>query len=104
MLVDQLRAMRGYFDEGHTFSAEFRLNRLRELRALLLRNEQAINKALYADLRKLPEEVWLTEIGLVLAEIDLAIGQLKTWMRPQSKRTNLLNFPSRCSVVAEPWA
>ncbi len=102
MLVDQLRAMRGYFDEGHTFSAEFRLSRLRELRALLLRNEQAINKALYADLRKLPEEVWLTEIGLVLAEIDLAIGQLKTWMRPERKRTNLLNFPSRCSVVAEP--
>ena len=102
MIVDQLRAMRNHFEEGATLSAAFRIARLRELRALILRNEEAINKALYADLRKLPEEVWLTEIGLVLAEIDLAVSQLNKWMRPERKRTNLLNFPSRSSVVHEP--
>jgi len=102
MIPSQLQAMRNYFQAGHTLSADFRIARLRELRALILRNEQAIHKALYADLRKLPEEVWLTEIGLVLAEIDLAVSKLKDWMRPERKRTNLLNFPSRSRVVHEP--
>lgn len=102
MIFEQLQAMRNYFQAGHTLSPDFRIARLRELRELILRNEQAIYKALYADLRKLPEEVWLTEIGLVLAEIDLAVSKLKTWMRPERKRTNLLNFPSRSRVMHEP--
>jgi aldehyde dehydrogenase (NAD+) len=102
MSAELLPAMRNYFQAGHTQTADFRISRLRELRALILRNDQAIQKALYADLRKLPEEVWLTEIGLVLAEIDLALSRLTKWMRPQRKRTNLLNFPSSCRVEHEP--
>lgn len=93
---------RQYFDSGITRDYAFRKAQLEKLKTTLLQHEQEINKALYQDLKKSPEETWVTETGFVLAEINHTLRHLKKWMKPQRVATNLLNLPSRSYVYKEP--
>jgi aldehyde dehydrogenase (NAD+) len=93
-LKDELLKMRQYYDAGHTRSYRFRQQQILALKQAVLRSEREINRALYEDLRKSPEEAWVTEIGLLLQEINHTLKHLKQWMRPKRVGTNLLNLPS----------
>jgi aldehyde dehydrogenase (NAD+) len=97
-----LTKMRDYFASGATRSIDFRKQQIRSLHDSLLAHEQAINEALYQDLHKSPEEVWVSETGLVVAECKLAIQKLDSWARPQRVRTNLANLPSASLIMPEP--
>lgn len=97
-----LTKMRDYFASGATRSVEFRKQQIRSLHESLLANEQAISEALYQDLHKSPEEVWLSETGLVVAECKLALKKLDNWARPQRVLTNLANLPSTSQIMPEP--
>ncbi len=101
-LADQLLRLRRYFNSGATRSYAFRKKQLDVLKAGLRQYETALHEALYADLKKSPEESWVTETGFVLSEISAIQKQLRQWMQPQPVRTNLLNLPSRSYTVTEP--
>jgi len=101
-LLISLNAMRTYFAAGATRSYDYRKQQLLALKKALISHEQEIYGALYADLKKSPEEVWITENGFVLNEINHTIKWLSAWMEPEKKGTNLLNFPSSSYVVKEP--
>jgi aldehyde dehydrogenase (NAD+) len=87
----QLEALRQYFQSGATQPFAFRLLQLKRLKQLVLDNEQALYKALYADLKKTDEDAWATEVGFFLSELNYTIEHLKGWMQPTSVPTNLLN-------------
>lgn len=94
--------MRTYFASGATRSYAFRKQQLLALKKVVISHEKEIYDALYADLKKSPEECWVTENGFLLSELDHAIRWLSAWMEPESKSTNLLNLPSTSSVEKEP--
>lgn len=98
----QLSSLRHFFAEGNTRSADFRKDQLKKLRKGILDNEHAIYSALASDLKKTPEESWVTELGLVLSEIREAIKHLDEWMAPERVSTNLLNLPSSSRILREP--
>ncbi len=100
--ITSLNKMRHYFNSGATKPIAFRKEQLKKLSASILQHEQELNIALYADLKKSAEEVWATETGLVIAELNTAIKNLRGWMEPESISTNLLNLPSSSSVLKEP--
>lgn len=95
-------AMRRYFESGDTKSYAFRKEQLQKLKKALLRYENAFHIALYNDLKKSPEECWVTETGFLLSEINATLKHFKTWMHPDLVRTNLLNIPSKSFVMKEP--
>ena len=100
--IDKLETMRHYFNSGITQSYAFRKEQLKKLKATILNHEQELYDALNADLKKSPEESWVTELGLVVAEINAALKGLRQWMRPERAGTNLLNLPSGSYVMQEP--
>lgn len=100
--TSQLNALRQYFDSGNTRSYGFRKKQLQQLRRAILDHEQELYEALYKDLHKNPEECWVTELGMVIAEINAAIKNLHRWMKPERVTTNLLNFPSGSRIFKEP--
>lgn len=102
IMLRQLQAMRIYFDSGATQPYLYRKQRLEVLRDAILQHETALMNALQEDLKKNPEESWVTEIGFVLAEIRHTIKNLKRWMKPEKVSTNLLNLPSKSFVYKEP--
>ncbi len=98
----QLNRLRKCFDSGITLPYDFRVKQLKKLKQAILAHEQELHDALYADLKKSPEESWVTETGLVIAELNTAIRRLKKWMKPQRVATNLLNLPSSSKIIREP--
>ena len=67
-----LRSMRRFYASGDTRPYNFRRSQLQKLKTAVLQHEQQLYDALYADLKKSPEESWITEIGFVIAEINAA--------------------------------
>ena len=101
-IIAALETMRRYFESGETKSYNFRKQQLKKLKQAILDHEQELYDCLYADLSKNPEEVWATETGFVLAELNAALRHLRDWMEPESVSTNLLNLPSSSRVMREP--
>ena len=101
-MLPQLQKMREYFTSRVTYTYEYRKQQLIKLKKTLYKYEKEIYAALYADLKKNPEECWITEIGFTISEINYALKNLASWMRLKSVGTNLLNFPSRSYIVHEP--
>jgi len=100
--INQLLAMRRYFETGVTKSYTFRNEQLNKLKTCLLQYEEPLHQALYTDLKKSPEECWVTETGFLLSEINATAKDLKNWMQPDLVKTNLLNIPSNSFVMKEP--
>ena len=94
--------MRQYFDSGITKSIAFRKVQLQTLKQAILKFEQELYNALYTDLKKSPEECWVTELGLVFSELDFISKNLRRWMEPERVSTNLLNLPSGSKIMREP--
>lgn len=80
----------------------WRIAQLQALRRMLVENDDRLCAALWADLRKSRFECVATEQGIVLSEIEEALGQLKRWMKPVRVSTPLYNLPGRCEIRQEP--
>ena len=100
--MDNLIQMRNYFNSGITKPFSFRKEQLIKLKAAVKKYEDQLHQALYADLKKSPEECWVTETGFLLSEVSHTLKNLKSWMQPESVSTNLLNLPSKSFVMQEP--
>ena len=100
--IAKLEALRDYFDSGATRSYGFRKEQLAKLKRSILAHEQDLYDALRSDLNKSPEETWVTETGMVIAELNAALKHLRDWMKPERVSTNLLNMPSGSRVMKEP--
>ncbi|MFM2338127.1 MAG: hypothetical protein RL115_1320 [Bacteroidota bacterium] len=100
--TDQLEKLRQYFNSGATRSYSFRKAQLKKLKSAILRHENELYTALASDLKKSKEETWVTEIGMVLAELRNAIRYLANWMEPERAPTTFVNFPSASKIVKEP--
>ncbi len=97
-----LESMRRYFSSGATRPFAFRRQQLQKARQMVLAYEAAIAKALYDDLKKSPEEAYASETGLVLAELRVALKQLRGWMRPERAGIDLANLPSSAVIYRDP--
>ena len=95
-------SQRAYFRGGNTLDIKFRLSALQALKAAILKWEKPLADALWADLHKSYEEGYLTELSIVLGEIDNHISHLKEWSAPEHRPTPLKMFPSRSKIISEP--
>ena len=78
-----LKIIRSFFESGSTLSYEFRKKQLLLFRNAIIKYDDEINTALYADLKKSKEETWATETGLLMGEIKNANKNLHKWMKPK---------------------
>ena len=91
-----------FFESNQTKAIDFRLKQLKQLKRLLLENEQEIYAALKKDLNKSSDEAYLTEFSPVLQEVDHHIKQLKNWTAIKRVPTPIFLFPSSCFIQPEP--
>ncbi|GEA26440.1 aldehyde dehydrogenase [Microcystis aeruginosa NIES-4325] len=99
---EKLAKLRQYFASGATRSYQFRRQQLEKLKQAIIKYEAEVYQALYSDLKKSPEDCWITENGFLLVEINTALKNLRSWMQPKPVKTNLLNFPSSSQIIQEP--
>ena len=101
-IPDIVASQRTYFRSHATLDVEHRLEMLRKLRNAIVKHEQSLTDALYLDLHKSYEEAYLTEISIVLGEIDNFLKHLKRWAAPSKRSTPLKLKPSKSAIITEP--
>ena len=100
--TDRFEQLSQVFRSGATRDPDYRIESLRRLEKYIRVHENDIARALWEDLRKSPEEAYLTETGIVLGEIRTQIKNIRKWTRPQRKRSPLFLFPSKSRILYEP--
>lgn len=95
-------SQRRFLRSEATLDIDYRLAALRRLRRAIVEHEHELTEALYLDLHKSYEEAYLTEISIVLGEIDNFLKNLPRWAAPSKKHTPMKLFPSRSAVLTEP--
>jgi aldehyde dehydrogenase (NAD+) len=101
-MTQALETLREYFASGATRPYAFRRQQLLKLKKAVLQHEAELHAALYTDLKKSPEESWVTETGFLLSELNFTLKHVKKWMRRERVPTNLLNLPGRSYIYKEP--
>jgi len=101
-IFERIENLRQFYSNTQTNDLQFRIQQLKKFRSIILKYETEIYKALWADLRKSAEEAYLTEINLVLLEIDKNLKHLKKWSKPKRVPTPWYLRPSRSKLIYEP--
>ena len=100
---DIVSKQREYFLTNETKSIDFRLKQLKKLKSAVEKYSDDIYDALWKDLHKCKEEAFLTEISIVLNEINDHIKNIKKWARPEKVNTPVYLMPSKSYVMYEPF-
>ena len=101
--IDEIITLqRKFFADGATRATAFRLDALTKLRKAVRERTDALSEALREDLNKSAGESYLTEIGLVMQELEFHIRHLKRWSRSRRVSTPLTLWPSRSRIRPEP--
>jgi aldehyde dehydrogenase (NAD+) len=75
---------------------------LKKLKTAIIQYEKKIATAFWTDLHKSYEEAYLTEIGLVLGEIDYHIKNIRKWSGSKKILTPFVLQPSSSRIFYEP--
>lgn len=101
--VSQILAnQRTFFNTHQTKDVLFRISKLKLLKKVILAYQEKIEDALWKDLHKSKEETFLTEIGLVLHEIDFHIKNVSHWAKPKKVSTPFFMLPSGSKTQGDP--
>ncbi|MGB0198662.1 MAG: aldehyde dehydrogenase [Flavobacteriaceae bacterium] len=92
-----------FFEKKKTQTIRERKAALRKLKSVLRKRTSEIESALALDLGKSASESYLTEIGMVLSEIDYFLRNLSHLAKPASVSPSWINFPSKDYIVPEPY-
>tara|TARA_R110000868_G_scaffold411267_1_gene702603 strand:+ start:854 stop:2233 length:1380 start_codon:yes stop_codon:yes gene_type:complete len=98
-----LAAQKSFFKSQKTKDISFRLTLLKALKEEIISKEDAIYDALNEDFKKSKFESFISEYGLVISEVNLAIKNLKTWGKPKRVKSSILTFPSKDYIYKEPY-
>lgn len=94
---------RSYFNSKKTLDVNERINNLIKLKREIKKREEEVINALKKDLGKSDFEGYITEIGLVYEEINLAIKKLKKWCKKERVKSSIIYFPSKNYIYKEPY-
>lgn len=100
---EQLTRARQSFNSGITKDVSFRRKQLAQLEKGLREMKQEILHALKEDLNKSHYEGFLTEIGIVLSEVEYARKHIKGWSRVKPVLPTLSQLPSLGTIYPEPY-
>ncbi len=99
-LVSQQRE---FFLTNATKPIDFRLKQLKKLKQAVLKYQDEIYDALWRDLHKCKTETFLTEITIVLNEINDHVKNIKKWAKPKKVKTPIYLMPSKSFLMYEPF-
>ncbi len=102
-LAQLVQRQRAFFQSGATREVGFRVAQLVKLQKALRANETDLLDAVRADLRKPPQEAYLSEVAFVLGEVRYALRHLGAWTKPQRRRVPWIAWPGRAFVQPEPY-
>ncbi|MEK9614609.1 MAG: aldehyde dehydrogenase family protein, partial [Flavobacteriaceae bacterium] len=102
-ILDLREKHQAFFNSHKTEGVLKRIQYLKKLKKAISAKEEAIQEALYKDLKKSAFESFTSEILMVYKELDVLIKNTKEWAAPVRVSGNLINFPSQDYLLKEPF-
>lgn len=102
-ILEILDAQKAFYKSQKTKDISFRLSLLKAFKTEILSSEQDIFQALHKDFKKSEFETYVSEFGIVISELNLAINNLKKWSKPKRIFPSILTFPSTDYIYKEPY-
>lgn len=99
-VTDIIQKQREFFATGTTKDVKWRREQLKRLKQAVVDNQEAIIKAVQADLGR-PEFEAYFEIAAI-TEINYAIKHLKSWVKPKKVAVGLEQLPASAKIYPEP--
>lgn len=98
-----VKLQREYFETGATKDIKFRIKTLKKLKDNLIAMDAEICEALKLDLGKSSSESYMSEIGMVLSELNHTIKHLKKWAKNKTVKTPLAQVFAKSYITYEPY-
>ena len=98
-----LSAQNQFFQSGATLAQAFRVKQLTTLKQAIHAYHEQIEIALKQDLNKSVMETYVSEVALVLDEIDFMLKHLAHLMKPKHVKTPTSHFPAKSLIMYEPY-
>lgn len=98
-----VQSQKDFFATGTTQDPAWRIEQLKKLYSAIKESESDIMQALRQDLSKSEAESYLSEIGLVLAEISYQIRHIKKWSKSKKISGDLYLLPAHFIEKTEPY-
>ena len=100
--ADILQQQKTFFNSHATKDLDFRKVQLQKLKKVVKSNEKLLYDAIYQDFGKSEFETFGTEISFVYKDIDYYLKNLKSFAKPKSVLTNIVNQMGSSKIVFEP--
>ena len=97
-----VKAMRAAHEEGLLRDVAARKAQLRQLRRLLVENEERLLGALAADLGKPAIEAYAADVGFTVREITGILDHLDRWVKPRPVHVPMVTRPGKAWIIPEP--
>jgi aldehyde dehydrogenase (NAD+) len=94
--------LRHTFASGKTKDAAWRIEQLKQIKKMVLEQEDAIFLAMKKDLGRCNMESWTAELGGVISEVNHTLKHLKKWMKPRKVSTPMIAQPGKSYMLPEP--
>lgn len=102
-LKELLKLQREFFETGKTDSIRFRKKMLKRLKVALEVYDKKIAEAAMDDLGKSSTEMFMTEIGMILQEINWMLKNLDRLAGEKKVKTPLAHFPAKSFRSPKPY-
>ncbi|MGJ8694282.1 MAG: aldehyde dehydrogenase family protein [Thalassotalea sp.] len=103
MNYDQLVQLhKDYFKSQATKNVTWRKQQLKQLFKLVTDNESRLTDALYNDLSKPYQEVWMAEISYITSDIQHTLKNIDGWAKKRRVSTSLVALPATSFIQPEP--
>ncbi len=98
----KINELRKFYNSNKTLEYEYRLSMLNRLKSTITKYESDIYEALKLDLNKSVYETHMTELSVVISELDFAIKNLHKWTKPRKQKISLSQLPGSARVHSDP--
>ena len=102
-IIEKCESLREAFSAGKSLSYDWRRSQIIAIRDMCKENEEAISAALASDLGRGNFEAIALELLPLYQEVDHALSNLSSWMKPEQKGTPMGMSPSVSEVHSVPF-
>lgn len=101
-IAPKIQLVKNTFASGKTKSIDWRIEQLKQIRKMVVEQQDKIFVAMQQDLGRCDMESWTAELGGVISEVDHSLKHLKKWMKPRKVSTPIVAQPAKSYILPEP--
>jgi aldehyde dehydrogenase (NAD+) len=94
--------IRNTFSTGKSKDIHWRIAQLKQIKKMVVEQQQAIFSAMQQDLGRCNMESWTAELGGVLSEVEHALKHIKKWTKARKVPTPIVAQPGSSYILPEP--